>query len=135
MSDDLRFLIVEDDFFAREIIQDILSGYGVCHIASDGEEALNAVQKSYEENTPYHLVCMDIMMSGMNGFDAAASIRKLEKDKGVTYDDRGKIIMISALEDPINVMKALSESEADSYVVKPVERDKLLEEVRKLGLI
>lgn len=135
MADNLRFLIVEDDFFAREIIQDILSGYGMCHIASHGEEAVEACRKSHEDGTPYHLVCMDIMMSGMNGFEAASGIRAFEKKHGIGYDDRVKIIMISALEDPINVMKALSESEADSYVVKPVERDKLIDEIRKVGLI
>ena len=135
MGTELKFLIVEDDFFAREIIQDILQEFGVCHIASDGEEAVEACRKSYDENNPYNLICMDIMMSGMNGFDAAIEIRKIEKELSVAYDDRVKIIMISALEDPVNVMKALSESEADSYIIKPVKRDKLIEEVRKVGLI
>jgi len=135
MSTGLHFLIVEDDFFAREIVQGILGEHGICHIASDGKEALEACRRSYEEDRPYDLICMDIMMSGMNGFEAAASIRRLEKERGVVFSERVKIMMISALEDPINVMKALSESEADSYIIKPIERDKLLEEVSKLGLI
>ncbi len=42
--------------------------------------------------------------------------------------------MISALDDPKNVVKAYSKGGATSYIVKPIEKEELLSEIRKLGL-
>jgi CheY-like chemotaxis protein len=44
--------------------------------ASDGKEAIEMAQK-----TPYDLIFMDHMMPGMDGIEAAAAIRKWEKEQ------------------------------------------------------
>jgi two-component system chemotaxis response regulator CheY len=40
----MKTLIVEDDFTSRLFLQKILSPYGECHIAVNGNEAVQAFQ-------------------------------------------------------------------------------------------
>jgi len=46
-----------------------------------------------------------------------------------------KVVMTTALDDPRTVMKALYESDADSYLVKPIRMQALDPELRAIRLI
>ncbi|MEW5948234.1 MAG: response regulator [Thermodesulfobacteriota bacterium] len=131
----MRTLIVEDDFIARRILRDILSPYGDCDIAIDGDEAIQAFRLAYEDSKPYDLICMDIMMPDIDGQEALRRIREIEKDAGIRPSEEVKVIMTTALSDPKNVVEAFYKGGATSYIVKPVNKQKFLEEVRNLGLI
>ena len=131
----MRTLIVEDDFIARRILKDILSPYGDCDIAIDGDEAIQAFRLAHEDNKPYDLICMDIMMPEIDGQEALRRIREIEKDTGIRPSGEVKVIMTTALSDPKNVVAAFYKGGATSYIVKPINKQKLLEEVRNLGLI
>ncbi len=39
----MRILIVEDDFTSRKLLQRLLSQYGECDIAVNGEEAVDRI--------------------------------------------------------------------------------------------
>jgi len=133
MKNELKILIVEDEYIIREVLQNKLSNYGKCSMAVDGDEAVTAVERSLGAGeSRYDLICMDIMMAGMNGVKAAAKIRELEKEHNILPVDEVKIIMITSLEDPKTVKQALFDSGADSFVVKPVDPAKLEEEIKKL---
>jgi len=132
----MRVLIVEDDFVSRKLLQRILGHYGECDIAVNGEEAIEAFRMALlEEGRPYDLVCMDIMMPAIDGQQALREIRRLEKEKGVGPAEEVKVIMTTALDDPKTVVESLYKGGAASYVVKPIDRKKLVEEVKKLGLL
>lgn len=131
----MRFLIVEDDFTSRTLLQKILSPYGDCDIAVDGDEAIQAFRLAHEEKEPYDLICMDIMMPHTDGQQALKAIREIEKEMDIDDADEVKVIMTTALGDPKTVMEAYYKGGAASYIVKPITRQKLLDEVKKLGLI
>lgn len=131
----MKILIVEDDFISRRIIKDILSPYGDCDIVVDGEEAVQAFKLAHGADEPYNLICMDIMMPNVDGQEALKQIREIEKESGVKGSDEVKVIMITALDDPKTVFKAYYKGGATSYIVKPIEKDKLIQEIRGLGLI
>jgi two-component system, chemotaxis family, chemotaxis protein CheY len=131
----MKILIVEDDFTSRKLLQKILSEYGECDIAVDGEEAIKAFNFAHEDNTPYNLICMDIMMPNVDGHEALSKIRETERKLGVTDRNEVKVIMTTALDDPKNVMKALYKEGATSYLVKPVGKQIIFEEIVKLGLM
>ena len=131
----MKVLIVEDDFISRKLLQDVLGHYGECDVAVDGVEAVEAFKMSRDANKPYDLVCMDIMLPRMDGQQALKEIRKLEKEKGVDTKDEVKVLMVTALGDPKNVMESLYRGGANSYIVKPVDTKKLIDEVRKFGLL
>jgi two-component system chemotaxis response regulator CheY len=131
----MKTLIVEDDFTSRRLLQSILSTYGSCDLAVDGEAAVEAVRQSLAENYPYDLICLDIMMPKMDGHAALLKIREMEKEKGIAAKKEVKVIMTTALGDPKNVMEALYKGGATVYLVKPIGKQALLEELRKMGLI
>ena len=128
----MRILIAEDDFVGRRILQKYLAPFGICEIAVNGEEALAAFSLAWKEGEPYRLIFLDIMMPKMDGKEVLKNIRNMEKEKGVPEQDRAKILMTTALSDPTNVQEAIK-SQCNDYLVKPIEKNKLLEKLKKLG--
>ncbi len=131
----MKTLIVEDDFVSRRILKDILSPYGDCDIAIDGSEAIQAYRLAGEDKKSYDLICMDIMMPKMDGQEALMKIRELERAAGVKSRDEVKVIMISALDSPKTVFASYYQGGATSYIVKPISREKLIEEIGNFGLL
>jgi two-component system chemotaxis response regulator CheY len=131
----MRVLIVEDDFVSRKLLGKVLSHYGECDVAVNGKEAVNAFSMALDEGNPYDLVCMDIMMPELDGQEALKEIRRLEKERGVPEQDQVKAVMTTALDDPRNVVESMYRGGAMAYLVKPIDRKNLLDEVRKLGLL
>lgn len=131
----MRVLVVEDDASSRRMMQKILSAHGDCDIAVDGEEAVEAFRMAWEERRPYDLICMDIMMPRLDGHEALRRIREMEREMQLGEGKEAKVIMTTALGDPRNVVVALYQGGASAYLVKPVSKQNLLGEVRKLGLI
>jgi two-component system chemotaxis response regulator CheY len=131
----MRILIVEDDLGSRKLLQNILSPYGECDLAVDGEEALDAFKLAWKEQSPYDLIFMDIMMPKVNGHEALRNIRIFETENGINSDNEVKVIMTTVLEDSKNVMTALYKGGAVAYIVKPIDKQKLLGELKDLGLI
>ena len=130
----MKTLIVDDDFSCRLLLQEMLKDRGPVHQAVNGKEALEAVRLALEADDPYDLVCMDIMMPEMDGQQAVSGIRALEESRGIVYTDGAKVIMTSALGDVKNVSTAYGHL-CDAYLVKPIYKQTLLDELRKLGLI
>ena len=130
----MKILIVEDDFLSRTLLQEFLNSYGPSYIAVNGKEAVEAARIALEAKEPYDVICMDIMMPEMDGQTALQEIRAMEGAMGVKPDKRSKILMTTALDDPKSVV-ASYRSQCDAYLVKPITRKKLTEELRKLKLI
>ncbi len=129
----MKTLIAEDDFIARRILKEILSPFGECDVVVDGEEAVQAFRLAWEEIDPYNLVCLDIMMPNMDGKEALKQIREIENKIGVEGSAEVKVIMITALGDPKTVIESFYEGGATSYIVKPINKATLLDEIRSLG--
>lgn len=129
----MKILITDDDFTSRLLLQKFLSSYGEVHIAVNGKEALEAIQVAIEKREHYSLICLDIMMPEMDGQDALQLIRKLEEHNGIDFSGRAKIIMTTALNDMKNVCHAF-QGLCDAYLVKPIEKAKLLHTLQDLGL-
>lgn len=130
----MKILIVEDDFTCRKALQAFLSEHGDCFVAVNGCEAVEAVREAIEQGQPYELICMDINMPEMDGREALQAIRQIEKTHGINGLDVVKIIMTTVRDDSENIMGAFRTG-CEAYIVKPVKKEKLLEEIEKLGLI
>jgi len=131
----MRTLIVEDEPTSATIIQEILSVFGDCILCNDGNEAIDLFKQNLIDNTPFDLICMDIMMPELDGQEALKKIRALESKHEINTANKVKVIMTTALEDQKNVIEAFYKGGAASYIVKPINKQKLLDEIRKLGLI
>ncbi|MBN1847439.1 MAG: response regulator [Deltaproteobacteria bacterium] len=131
----MKMLIVDDNPVTSRLLKGILSAHGECDIAGDGKDAIQAFLAAHEKKKPYDLICMDIMMPKMDGNVALVQIRELEKKMGIKNTEEARVLMISDLSDGKSVTKAYYEGGATSYMVKPIEKDKLLDEIHELGLI
>jgi len=130
----MKILIVEDDFAAGKLMQIWLSNFGQCLVAVDGIEGIKAFQQALQEEEPYDLVCLDIMMPEMDGHQALKEIRRLEEARGIGGLDGVKVIMTTALQDSQNVFGAFREG-SEAYLVKPVKKAKLIEVMDQMGIL
>ena len=130
----MKILIAEDDFASRKFIMNHMSKYGECDGTVDGQEAVEAYVMATEDDEPYDLVCLDVMMPEMDGYQVLKTIREIEKDRGLSPKEQVKIIMMTALSAEKNVKMAF-ELGATVYCAKPVDVDKLRTAMKKLGLI
>ncbi len=130
----MRILIAEDDLISRKFLSKFLSQYGECDITVDGIEAIDAYLMALKEEQPYDLICLDIMMPKVDGVKVLKTIRDLEKQQGLSDEQRVKVIMITALAETQYVQQAF-ELGCQAYAAKPIDTAKLVEVMRKLELI
>lgn len=84
-------LLVEDNELNMEIAQYILENNGLLvDLAVNGEEAVEMFKNS--EQDYYDVIFMDIMMPGLNGWDATRQIRTMKRSDA----ERVPIIAMSA---------------------------------------
>lgn len=114
-----RVLVVDDSMFVAKQLSQILTsaGFSVVATAGNGEEGL----EKYKELHPnVDLVTMDITMPKMDGVTALQKI--------IEFDKSAKIVMISALGKNDLVKQSLMIG-AKNYIVKPLDRKKVLERI------
>jgi two-component system chemotaxis response regulator CheY len=129
----MRILIAEDDFASRKFMQKYLNGFGDCDITIDGEEAVEAFKMALEDDEPYDLICLDIMMPAMDGYQVLKTVREIEKENNRTGDQQVKIIMTTALNAERNI-KAAFDMGCTVYCAKPIDLDKFEEVLKKIGI-
>lgn len=130
----MRILLAEDDFVTRKYMANFLSKYGDCDVTVDGMEAVDAFMMAMEEDMPYDLVCLDIMMPVMDGYQALMGIRNIEKERNIEPDKQTKVIMTTALNDEKNVKMAFDLG-CTIYSGKPIDQDRFEQALKKLGLV
>jgi len=129
----MRALIVEDEFLSRKVLRSFLMTLFEVDIVVNGREAVEAFKLAHDDGQPYDLILMDIMMPEVDGIEALKKIREIEDSRQVR--SKAKVIMTTALDDPQTVIKTFYDGEASGYIVKPVGKDKLYNELEKLGLL
>jgi two-component system, chemotaxis family, chemotaxis protein CheY len=131
----VKVLIVEDDPISSQVLEKMISRHGSYDTVADGTAAVQLFQRAHESRSPYDLILMDIMIPEVDGLKSVHEMRRQEVLLEVSLGRKAKIIMTTALDDPRTIMKALYESDANSYLVKPIRLQRLEEELRSLKLI
>ena len=114
-----RVLVVDDSMFVAKQLTQILAsdGYEIVATAQDGKEGVD----KYKELCPnVDLVTMDITMPRMDGITALEQI--------MAFDKNARVVMVSALGKEELVKKSLLTG-AKNYIVKPLDRKKVLERI------
>ena len=116
-----RILVVEDDPSLRYLIVSLLRSAG--HEVLVAENGIDALEIAFKE--PLDLICLDIRMPRMDGFEVCMVLRSDERTKKM------KILVVSAVtsQDTVTLMESLGATE---FLPKPFEEPELLARVAKL---
>jgi two-component system, chemotaxis family, chemotaxis protein CheY len=114
-----KVLVVDDATFMREIIKGVLSEDKSIYVI-EAENGTIALER-YRDLNP-DLIILDIAMPDMSGIDVLEEIR--EKDK------KTKVIICSAIGTK-NIIMECAALKVSGFIVKPFEKAKLLETVKK----
>jgi len=113
----MKILIAEDDPITLDSVDACLQAEGFSTVlAADGAEAFRLWQSSQPD-----LVCLDIMMPGVDGYEVCRRIRA--RDASVP------VLFLSAKNEEIDVVVGL-EIGADDFVRKPFGRHELVARIR-----
>jgi two-component system, chemotaxis family, chemotaxis protein CheY len=129
----MRILIVDDDKAMRRCLTKKLEALGAIDTAGTGQEALDAFGRALTEGKPFQLVCLDIIMPGLDGQATLQAMRDLEKQHGVAPGKEAKVLMVTCLGDTGNVSKAFFKGQADGYLTKPMRQGDLTKTLRQMG--
>ena len=117
--DGLRVLVAEDNELNMEIARYMLEENGMqVECAVDGMDAVKKFQNS--EPGYYDVICMDIMMPNLNGWDAARKIRTMKRADA----EKIPIIAMSANAFIEDIIKSRI-SGMDQHVAKPLDMNQL----------
>lgn len=130
----MRILIAEDVQLMQKLLGKLLEPYGEISFAKDGREALSKFQESIHTKEYFDLICLDINLPEINGLEVLKNIRAGEKLNHIPVKNRAKIVMVSSTNDANIVVKAINLG-CNGYIVKPFSKDKIVNELKKLGLI
>ncbi len=135
----MKFLVVEDDFTSRKILQKLLQKHGEVDVAVDGHEALEAFAVACEEDRTisgshkYDVIFLDINMPNLDGQETLKAIRSIEADLGIQQIDGVKIVMATGVGDKESILAAFREG-CEAYIKKPYSKAEILDKLIELGL-
>jgi CheY-like chemotaxis protein len=114
-----NILVVEDDYVCFQLLKEILSETGaqILHAESSGQ-----AMTLLEQQSPVHLIFMDIQLPDMSGLQASSAIRK-------RFPNIPIIVQTAyAFE---SYLKKSQEIGCTDFISKPLEPEKVLQLVAK----
>lgn len=130
----MRILVVDDDFISRTQIKALMTVYGDCDIAPNGEVALLMLKDAFENQIPYGLVTMDVDMPNLKGQEVVRLIRDMEESIGIAADQQTKIVMVTVKNKVKDVSAAYKEN-CSGYIVKPATAQNIKEVLISVGIL
>ena len=129
----MKILVVDDELVSRKKMMKIVSDFGQCEGVINGKAAISAVKTALEEWKLYNLITLDISMPDISGTEVLTAIRKMEAERGLEPQEKAKILMVTSHSDMDTVKACVGK--CDGYVIKPFNKEVLVEKMKKIGLL
>lgn len=122
--DQVRFLVIDDNAFSRQLMRRIIAQFGArdIHEAADGESAKNAV-KSFKPD----IIIADWVMSPVNGMEFVHWLRE-SSDSPAPFTP---VIMVTAYSHLHNIMQA-RDAGINEFLAKPISANSLLRRIQSV---
>lgn len=116
-----KILIVDDSAVERQLLKEMIDDLGFIILeAENGETGVKMALEFIPQ-----IILMDVVMPGINGFQATKQITNNDKLKGVP------VIMCTSKNQDTDKSWGARQG-AKAYVVKPINKDELREQISKL---
>ena len=117
-----KILIVDDSPTERAFLEGLLtkSGYTVV-LATSGEDGVERAKAEIPD-----LILMDVVMPGLNGFQATRAITREDTTKHIP------VFICTTKDQETDKIWGIRQG-ARGYLVKPVDSDELLKKIAELG--
>ena len=119
MAEKQKILVVDDDSGIGEMLQTLLEFYGFEVVVTEKPDETEELIQAHEID----LVMLDMLISGVNGTDVCARLRKNEATEDIP------VLMMSALHDAGPKCKSAG---ADEFIAKPFEMEDLVKTINEL---
>lgn len=118
----LKVVIVDDNDMTRTLLRGIMreGGHEVVGEASNGASAVEIATRLQPD-----VVCLDVIMPGMDGLEALLSIKAARAET--------QVIMITGNADQSTVQNAIMNG-ANGFIIKPFKAARVLDTLAKLNL-
>lgn len=125
-KENIRVIVIDDMKTSRFVIIKYITQMGFTNFdeASDGDEALEMINKAVADGNPYQLVLSDWNMPNMQGIDLLKALRSNPTTKDV------KFIMLTSETEKSNIIEAI-QSGTNNYASKPFTKEVLEEKIKK----
>jgi len=120
--DSFRVLLVDDDSQLLESMAAVLSDRFVVHSVTSGVQALNLVKRE-----PYHVVCADWQMPGMNGVEFFQQIEVLN------LPEKPCFVLVTAYTNELLARVPHEERKSFGMLRKPFSPEQLVERVNQFA--
>ncbi|MCD6460797.1 sigma-54-dependent Fis family transcriptional regulator [bacterium] len=115
----VKILIVDDEHYMRESLQEILSDIGYfCDVCANGKEALDKLKAG-----GFDLIISDVKMPDMNGIDFLSRLRDTGNDT--------PFLFMTAFATVPQAVQAIKKG-AEDYLTKPFDPELLIEKIEKI---
>jgi len=129
----MRVLVVEDDPSIRDMLEKFLAPIARCDLAEDGYAGIIAFEQALDLGEPYDLVCLDLVMPNMDGWEALRRIRAAEQSRARIPHIR--VLVLTARDSSANMRRFLTSSTNEGFLLKPFRKSELFEAIKALGLV
>jgi twitching motility two-component system response regulator PilH len=117
-----RILVVDDSPTERHILAELLTGQGYAiSLATDGSQGIEAAKREQPD-----LIIMDVVMPGMNGFQATRTLSRDEQTRHIP------VILCTTKNEETDKIWGMRQG-AQDYVTKPIDGAALLAKIAALG--
>jgi two-component system, chemotaxis family, chemotaxis protein CheY len=125
-----KTLVVEDIEVMRKMMEHLAKTHiGPTDVCADGTEALVLYDVAIEHDTPYDLILLDLEMPSMDGNDVVNEIRA--REEAAQSSKKVKIVIVTGYPDEEQIKEWFTDGH-DGYIVKPVNKEKLLDVIDTL---
>jgi CheY-like chemotaxis protein len=127
MLNNFMTLIVDDEHLNRFLMKKFLASNEIPHVeATDGQEALEWIQQSKDENI---IVLLDLNMPVMDGYEFLDYM----SNNYFEFKDRKILIIVVSASDYTVFRQNAPNADIVQYLTKPISKEILIEAVLKAG--